>query len=435
MKKIVLIVALSALSIGTQAQQTWTLRDCIDYAIDHNIEVKKQQIAHEQRKVELNTSQFSRLPNLSADASQRFDFGRSINETNSYVNRNTSNSNFGLNTSIPLFTGMQIPNTIALDKLNLKAAAEDLSKAKEDIGISVTSAFLQVLFNEEICKVAKKQVSLSNEQLHRMEALNNVGKAAISEVYEAKARCAQDELSAVQAESNRQLSLLELSQLLELPSPDGFVLSSPIITPDFLPLTLPEDIFRQAVSVKPAIIAAQYRLEGANKSIRIAQSAFYPQLSFTAGLGSSYYHPSNEIENSFARQMHNHLSKSVGFSLSVPIFNRLATRNRVRNARLQRQSQALELENNKKALYKEIQQAYYNAVAAQSRFTASGIAAEASQSSFDLMSKKYDNGKATAVEYNEVKMNLLKATSEQIQAKYDYLFRVKILDFYQGVSL
>ena len=178
--------------------------------------------------------------------------------------------------------------------------------------------------------------------------------------------------------------------------------------------------------------AAQLRLEGSEKSIRIAQSNFYPQLSLGAGLGTNYYTLNGEAEVAFGSQLKNNLNKYIGFNLNVPLFNRFTTRNRVRTARLQQMNFALQLDQTKKALYKEIQQAWYNAVAAESNYNSSLVAVQANEESFRLMNEKFDNGKATAVEYNEAKQLLVKALSDNIQAKYDYLFRTKILDFYKG---
>lgn len=437
MNRIFIIMALALTNCATawSQEKQWTLRDCIDYALEHNIEVKRQEVAQEQQEVELNTAKFSRLPNLNGSASQSFDFGRALNEQNLYTDRNTKSTSFSLNTDIPLFTGMQIPNTVALNKLNLKAAIEDLNKAKEDISIQVTSSFLQVLFNEELLKVAQEQASLSHEQYKRINRLHEVGKASVSEVYEAKSRAAQDDLSVVQASNERNLALLDLSQLLELPSPEGFELYVPTQEPDLETPGSPEEIFNIAVFNKPSVLAAQYRLAGTQKSIRIAQSAFYPKLSFGAGISTAYYNLKGIDGEPFGKQLGNNFSKYVGFTLSVPIFNRLQTRNRVRQARLDRTTQSLILDNTKKALYKEIQQAYYNAVAAESQYKVSHAAVDASETSFRLMQEKYDNGKATAIEYNEAKTNLMRSVSDRIQAKYNYLFRMKLLDFYKGEPL
>lgn len=434
MKKYKYLIALTGLSLCTalQAQENWTLRQCIDYAIEHNINIRQTVNKAEQNAVDVNTAKWARLPNLNGSAGQNWNWGQTTDNTLTSSAMNSSNSRFEVGTSVPLFTGFQLPNQYALSQLNLKAAMEDLNKAKEDIAINIASAYLQVLFNQELSKVAATQVTLSKEQYTRIARLAEVGKASPAQVAEAKARVAQDEMQAVQADNKRQITLLDLSQMLELPSPEGFSLAQPDTAITFASLTPPDDIYTEAITNKPDIRAAQLRLEGSDKSIRIAQSGFYPQLSFSAGLGTSYYTLNGEAATSFGSQLKNNFNKYVGFSLNVPLFNRFSTRNRVRSARLEQINLSLRLDDTKKTLYKEIQQAWYNAVAAESTFNSSLSAVDANQESFRLMSEKFDNGKATAVEYNEAKQNLEKALSDNIQAKYDYLFSTKILDFYKG---
>ena len=436
MKRTVISLSLTLLgAFQLQAQETWDLQRCITHAIEHNLSIKQKEAARNQSEVELNTAQWSRMPNLNGNIGQSFNFGRALQADNTYGNRNTRNTNFSLGTNIPLFTGMQIPNSIALSKLNLKAATEDLAKAKEDISIQVASYFLQVLFNEELTKIARNQVALSQEQLDRKIAFFRNGKASEAEVLEAKSRLAQDQLSLVQAENNHQLALLDLSQLLELPSPEGFQINVPDIDNFSVHLTLPEEVYAQAMMNKPAIKAAQYRLQGAEKSIKIAQSGYYPQLSFGAGIGTNYYHLSG-IENApFSTQWDQNMNKYLQFSLSIPIFNRFQTRNRVKSARIQHIALSWQLEESKKALYKEIQQAYYNALAAESKYKSSQSASESAEASFRLMSEKYANGKASATEYNEMRTAWMKALSDGVQAKYEFVYRSKILDFYKGVPL
>ena len=434
-KQYLLACFLVASGIATQAQTAWDLRQCIEHALTHNLSIKQKEASRDKSAVELNTAQWSRLPNLNGNIGQSFNYGRAIQADNTYGNRNTRNTNFSVGTSIPLFTGMQIPNNIALSKLNLKAAIEDLNKAKEDISIQVTSYYLQALFNEELVKVAQNQVALSKEQLDRKVAFFKNGKASEAEVYEAQSRLAQDEYSLVQAQNNHQLSLLDLSQLLELPSPENFQIVAPKVEVFSTELSLPDEVYTLALQNKPAIKAAQYRLEGATKSIRIAQSGWYPQLTFGAGIGTNYYSITG-IENAgFGNQWRENMNKYLQFSLSIPLFNRFETRNRVKSARIQRNALAWQLEESKKTLYKEIQQAYYNALAAESQFRSSEVASKAAETSFKLMSEKYANGKANATEYNEMRANWMKALSEQIQARYDYLFRSKILEFYKGIQL
>lgn len=440
MKKIIVLSLIAAMggSLATAQEHTggWTLRKCVEYAIDHNLTVKSAETTVDQSEIEVNTSKWARLPNLNGSASQNFSWGRAASPVdNTYSDINTANTSFNLSTNVPLFTGLQLPNQYALSKLNLKASIEDLNKAKDDIALNVASFYVQVLYNMELNRVAREQVQLSKSQLDRMIRLQEVGKASPAEVAEAKARVAQDEMSAVQADNNYKLSLLDLSQLLELPSPEGFYLVEPDVEPEFAALSMPDDIFLTAVSNKPAILAAQYRLEGGERSIRIAQSAYYPQLSFGAGLGTNYYTMSGASADGFFDQLNNNLNKYVGFSLSIPIFNRFSTRNQVRTAKVRHSAMAIQLEESKKTLYKEIQQAWYNAVAAESKYNTSETAVKANDESFRLMSEKYENGKATSIEFNEAKLNLMKAVSDRIQAKYEYMFRTKVLDFYKGVPI
>lgn len=437
MKFSYLFIGIGAMCMPLHAQQAWTLKKCIDYAIEHNLTIKQQEASAKQSKIELSTAKNSRLPDLNGSASHSFSFGRSLQADNTYNSINTQNTGFSLSTSVPLFTGLQIPNNIALSKLNLQAALEDLNAAKENVSIQVASSYLQVLFNDELARVAHEQVDLSREMLVQREAYFRNGKASESELYEAKSRVAQDELSAVQADNDYQLALLDLSQLLELPSPDGFAIVSPqtdavenLGTP--LP---PAEIYADALLIKPVIKAAQYRLEGAQKSIRIAQSAYYPQLSLGAGLSTNYYKMSGMNNAGFGSQLRDNFSQYVGLTLSIPIFNRLATRNRVRSARIQQTTLGWQLEDSKKTLYKEIQQAYYNTLSAQTQYTSSRTAAEAAKASFDLMKERYLNGKANATEFNESRTAWMRAVSDQLQAKYNYIFRFKILDFYRGVPL
>lgn len=441
MNKLSAIALLACLSAGLQAQETWSLRRCIDYAIEHNIDIRQAANTAEQSAVEVNTAKWARLPNLNGSANQSWNWGRTQtavpDETTGdystvYVNTASNGTNMQLSTSIPLFTGLELPHQYSLAKLNLKAATADLQKAKDDISINIASAYLQVLFNQELHDVALGQVELSLQQCKRIEGLAGVGKASSAEVADARARVAQDRMTAVQTENDYRLSLLTLSQLIELDSPEGFMLESPstAITPS--PVTPPDDIYQTALTSKASIQAAQYRLEGSKHSVRIAQSGFYPQLNLNGSLGTSYY---STINRTFRQQMGDNFSKYLGLSLSVPLFNRLATRNRVRTARLQQENYALQLENAKKTLYKEIQQAWYNATAAESKYASSHAATLASEESFRLMTQKYENGKANAVEFNEAKQNLMKAQSDELQAKYEYLFRTKILDFYKGVPI
>lgn len=439
--KIAIIFLGGAITCSAQESEVqlrnYSLRQCIDYAIEHNISIRQSSNAVEQSAVEISTAKWARLPNLNGGVNQNWSWGRNAvsmkdeNQNEYQVYKNTYNygTNASLSTEVPLFTGFELPNQYALAKLNFKAAIADLEKAKQDIAIQVASSYLQVLLNQELKQVAANQTELSKEQAERLVRLFEVGKASPSEVVEAKARVAQDEMNKTQAENNYQLALLELSQLLELSTPQSLSIQSGDTTVAFDPLTPPDEIYQQALHIKPEIQAAQLRLQGSENNIRIAQSGFYPQLSLGADWGTGF---SSDLVYSFGKQIKENQKKGIGLTLRIPIFNRFTTQNRVRTARLQQMDMALKLDNTKKVLYKEIQQAWYNALAAESKYNSSEVAVTANEESFRLMNEKFNNGKATFIEYNEAKLNLTKALSDKLQAKYDYLFRTKILDFYKG---
>lgn len=428
-----LLICLMCSTWAMGQNAAWSLKDCIDYAIANNIAIKQAQIKIEQNKLTKDTRKWARLPDLNASAGQNWSWGRSPSPIdNSYSDVRSMNINYSISTSAPIFTGLEIPNQYALAKLDLKASVEDLNKAKEDLSINVTSQYVQVLFNQELEGIAQQQVDLSKEQLNRGSELYKVGKLSIAELAELKSRVMQDELRHVETKNNYDLSLLDLSQMLELTTPEGFSIVPIEGAINFEPLTAPDIIYQNALLFKPQILAAQLRYQGAQKNIRIAQSGFMPKLSFNANIGSGYYYVQGRSAKNLGQQASDNLNKYIGFSLSVPIFNRFTTRNQVRNARLGLNNQLLQLENEKKVLYKEIQQAWYNATAAETKHLSSQTALSASSESFLLIKEKYELGQSNNLEFNEAKVNLMKAESDNLQAKYEYLFRVKILNFYKG---
>lgn len=441
MYRIIFTLSFILASLAASAQQSggWTLRQCIDYALENNITVKQQDVTRRQNEVQLSTAKNSRLPDLNASASQNWSFGRGLTSENTYSNRNTSSTSLSLGTTVPLFTGFRIPRTIELNKLNLEAATADLGKARDDISVQVAQAYVQILYNIELRDVAQRQIDIDSMQVERLREMYRTGKASGVEVAQQEATLAQSRLTLTQADNDYRISLLTLAQLLELPSPEGFT----IVRPDIATLTvdeaaalpLPDEIFQEAIAFKPEVKAETLRLKSTEMSIKIAQSALWPTLSLSAGLGSNYYKTNGFDTESFGRQMRNNFSQYIGLSLNIPIFNRFKTRNSIRSARLDRESQQLRLDDVKKTLYKEIQQAYYNAVAARAQYASSTEATASNKAAFDLMSAKYEYGKANITEFNESKNNWLKAESDLARAKYEYMYDTSLLDFYRGRPL
>lgn len=445
MKKILLYIPAFLLLFSLQSKtqkQAWTLEECINYVIENNITLKQIELEQQDQEVLLNTSRNSWLPNLNANVGQDFNFGRTITEDNTYDNINTASTQAYLSLNMPVFDGFKIQNDIAARKLDLLASIENLSKAKEDLAMNVTSYYVTVLFNKEILHIAELQVILSQEQVEWTEVLVNTGKVPLSQLYDIKAQLADNEVTLAEARNNISLSLLDLVQVLELERSGGnFNIIEPstenVIEKYMGSLLPPDDIFDYAVTFKPQIKAQEYLLEGQKKNLKIAQSSYYPQLSLNASWGSRYYHAyGDEYPNeSFGNSIKNNESKGIGLSLSIPIFNRFQVRNSVRRARLGILNQELEIDKTKKTLYKEIQTAYFNATAAQEKYIASEKSVEATQEAFKYAEERYSAGKSTAYEFNEAKTNYAKSLSELAQAKYNFIFCAKILDFYNGIPI
>ena len=450
MKKTATFVLFAAiLSQPAMAQKTWSLRECCDYAVSHNIGILQQENQCRQQELQLSTARNSRLPDLNGSVSQNFSFGRGLTAENTYSNTNTSSTSFSLGSSVPLFTGFQIPNQIKLNQLNLEAATQDLEKAKNDICMQVAQAYVQILYNMEISDVAHRQVGIDSMQVVRLQALVDNGKASGAQLSQQQATLANSRLTATQADNNQQLAILTLTQLLELPTADGFA----VVRPDGLDgengqngmrgslfsggaaVPSPDVIYAEALGIKPEIAAQELRLRATDHSIKIAQAGYLPTLSLSGGLGSNYYTTSGFPADAFSTQLKNNFSQYIGLNLSVPIFNRFQTRNSIRNARIEQENQQLRLDNTKKTLYKEIQQACLNTTATQAKYESSTVAAKSSHDAFTLMQAKYENGKANITEFNEAKNNYLRAESDCVQARYELLYQQALIQFYRGRPL
>ena len=437
MRKTILLMALMAAVQQTAgAQRAWTLQQCIDYALEHNISVRQKGLGVEQKEVDLNTAVSRRLPGVSASASENLSFGRGLTADNTYSNANTTSTSFSLGADLPIFQGFDISNGIKLAKLDLQSATLDLERAKDDVRVAVAQAYIQILYNKEILQVALEQVARDSVQTERIKAMEATGKVSSAEVAAQKASLEQTRLSSVQARNNLDMSLLDLSQLLELETPAGFDVASPsesALQPGIL--MLPDAVYAQAVNVKPVILSGELAVESAKIAVDRAKGQGLPSLSLSGGIGTNFYTNSLGASASFSNQLEKNFSQYVGLSLRVPIFQRFSVRNSVKNARIGLMNQELQLENARKSLYKEIQQAYYNAVAAQAKCTSSQAAAASAEQAFILTREKYDNGKANITEYNDSRARYLEAQSNYLQARYEAVYQEKLLDFYRGEPL
>lgn len=420
---------------GYSQEKKWTLSECIDYAVTHNIEVKQSDNQIQNLKVEKNTLRNSFLPNLNAGASQNFTFGRSLNQNNTYEDSNIQNSSFSVTTEIPIFAGFKRTASIAQNRFDLLAAEANRELIENNLSLNVAGAYFQILLNKEIYRIALEQIQLTKEQEACTQLLIENGKAAESQLYDVRSQLADDELTATEAKNSLRLAFLELAQLMELKGHERFDIDSlgrEISVPDMLS---PVNIYQYAVTCMPQIRQAYYTLQSKTKGIRIAKSGYYPTLSFAAGINTNYYDNGSGLGETFRRQLNNNMQKSLCFTISIPLFDRFSTRNQVRTARIDEDNARLSLENEKKQLYKNIEQAYTDAISAFEKYRSTTKAVAANQEAHRYAMEKYAAGKSTVFEYNEVKMKLANALSQQSQAKYTYLLKDRVLTFYSCSSL
>ena len=433
MKRIIIISVLLVMAFTVKAQQQWTLQQCIDYAMEHNVNILQSQLQQQNADYQLKMSQNAWLPSVNASASEGFDFGQSPSYTGVYVSDNSSSASVGLSVSVPLFQGLNLYNTNKANQLNLQATTQDLEAAKRELRLAIMAYYMEVIYCKELKGVAEKQLELSQSQHQRTQELFEVGRLPESNVYESAAQVASDKASLTEAQNNLMLRLLDLAQALEIDNTEDFDVVAPeSFISDELPLTSPQNTIQHALNHQPEILAAQLRLQQAHYDLKAAKSAWYPSLSFYGGYSNGYYHYfTNDNANiPFSQQLKTNGRTQLGLSLNIPIFNSMQTKYRVKMTELGIENQQLNIENTSKQLKKEIQQAYYNAVAAKEKYVAAENSLKSSQLAYEYAQAGFEAGKTTLMELNESKNRLYKAESSLLQAKYEYLYRCKVMAFY-----
>jgi len=422
--------ALFVTLLATAQQKPWTLEQCVDTALANNRNVKQKILTRKSNEIAYQQAKYDLLPNLNASAGQYYNFGRSLGVDNVYKNTNSSQTSVGISTNITLFDGLKMKYNIDARMADLKASEADLKKMQSDLVMSVSTAFLQVLLNKELLQIAKDQHDLTLTKIEQRKSLVSAGKLAEGEVYELIAQESKEEMNRIKAEQSLNYSLLDLAQILELEDFEKFDVEVPTdLLNGELQLLNPQTVYDGALIHRPEIKVAEFRLQGNETNIQIAKSGYYPTLSLGAQTGTRYYNMSGFPNDGFSKQFSNNLSSSIGLNLSIPIFNKFEVKNGVRNAQIRLESSKLDVENTKKELRKTIQQAYQNALAANARWDASLKSELASREAYRFANQKYENGRATVYELYQAKSNLTQVLSEQIQAKYEYVFRIKILEW------
>jgi len=467
-KLIMLCVVLSGSGLSLSAQDPWSLEVCIQYAMENNIQIKQSVLNTEYNQNLLKQSKMGQIPSLSGSGNYNYSWGRVLDQTTyRYSDNQSVNSlNLGISSSANLFSGLRVRNTIQQNELNLLASYEDVEKVKNDISLNIAAAYLSIMFNRELLSVTQSQLEITGQQVERTLKLVDAGKLARGNFLELQAQFASEELNLVNAENQLAISLLNLQQILDLPIDTAFDVVIPeLADPDEDPLVMNAlDVYRVAEQEMPEIKSAVLGLESAEKGLAIAKGGRSPQLYMSANFNSGYSDirqqvislsaptlipigrtAGGEIVNSlnpqeipafgaypFYNQLQDNASAGVGLGLSIPIFNGWQINSNISNARIMHKNAQLDLQSQKLNLYANIQQAYADALAALKKFNATQKALVSMEESFKYTEKKFEVGLVNTVDYNMSKNQLIATQSDLLQAKYDFIFRTKILNFYNG---
>lgn len=473
MRKLVMSgIFLVILFLHTNAQKKWSLEECINYALENNIQIKQSKLSAESDKVSLLQNKLSMLPNLNGGAAYNTNWGRNIDPTsNTYSTDKTQSVSLSLNSSIDLFSGFQKLNQVKQSEYNYQASKYDVEKMKNDIALRIAQVYMQILFNKEQLDISKNQVDITKMQVNRIKVLVDAGAQAKGMLLDIQAQQALEESNLVAAQNQLDLSYLDLIQLLDLKTKDDFDIVKPDInTGNEIAFIPSNQIYAYSSTVMPEIKSSEFRLKSAYSGLSIARGARYPTLSLSGYYGSNYadnFYDYTRIKSlttlsniptpytvagsgaaivqqltireyekmTFKDQLDNNLSKSLRLSLNIPIFNGYQVNAAVAKAKLNTLNADYNLQLQKNQLMKNIEQATTDANGAFKSYHAAQKTVDSYKEAFTYTQEKFNVGMVNTIDFNDAKNKLIKAESDLLRAKYNYEFKKVILNFYQGNPL
>lgn len=453
------------LSLIGQSQEVYTLENCIETALSNNLNVKQAELNLDATESQLRSTKGNMLPNLNAFGTHNYNWGQRIDPfTNQFASTRVRSNSFGLNSNVMLFNGFQNQQDLMAQQATLKSAESDLQTQKNNIALSVASAYLQVILSEELINVAERQVAITDEQLLRIQKMVQAGSENLAAQYELEAQLARDRANLVQRRNDYQFAMLQLKQIMLLPEGESISLQKPAESSISLVPSLEsaETIYGIAESSMPEVKGAEYQVLSQEHRLKQAKSGWYPSLTLSGSLGSGYSGLRTEVVSvtqsgtqsigvtasgetvlsptfetmveriSFSDQISDNFNQFIGLSLNVPIFNRFAVSNSVEQSRINRSISEIQVERTKQDLRQRVEQARFDAIAAAETYTASQQSLNASEKAFEFSEARFEAGALNLTDFTNSKNNLQVAQSQLLQAKYDYLFRLKVLEFYKG---
>lgn len=467
-------VSPAAGTIIPAGSQRLDLQQCIDIGLQNNLTVRQGQLQLQNSEQQLRQSKLNRLPNVGGFASQNYSSGFNINPvTNTFVERGILSNNFQLNTQMTIYNGMALQNTIQQNDLLRQSNQQALQSTQNNVALTVVQNYLNVLTYQEQLVVVQRQLDVSRAQLDRTQRLVNAGSLAESNLFDIRAQIANDELAIVNAQNNIDLAKLALLQTMNVPMANvagGFdVVPVTVPDPNLDPYTAStQQVYETAEQFMPDVKSADLRVRSDALGVQVARANLLPTLTLSAGVSTIYSNfgqqrriadgttvqiPQTIIVNgvpqqifitqegyrtedyTFAEQLRNNMNRSVALNLQIPIYNRSLARTRILSANLQRQTSEIAAANARLQLRQQIETAYTNMRASANRYRATQAQVAQLERSFQVAESRLNAGALNSTDYNIAKSNLDRSRASLVQAKYDYVFRVKILDFYQNKPL
>lgn len=460
------------LARGQESQTTFTLEECINYAWENNLSVRNNQLNQLGNEIALKQSKMALLPSLSANGSVGKSFGRSIDPvSNSFVSRDFTTGGFSASSSVTLYGGGVLRNTIKQNELNLEASAFDLDKAKNDIGLQVATNFLNVLLNKEQLENARYQREITAAQLDRTKKQVQAGALPMTNQLDLESQLASNEVQVINAENALNLATLSLKQAMQMSADVPFEISAPEVAIEDVKLAMedPSRIFEVALDNQPDVKSSELGIESSDVGVKISKGAFLPSLSLSGSISTNYSDQARQLVGtqsitvpaqqigfvqgsndvvfsnpstqtvpvysdtySATDQFNDNLGQSVRVNLNIPIFSRYSNSANLQRAEINKQRAEIQAQTVKNTLRQNIESAYNSAIAALKSYEASQKRVAALEESFRATEQSYNVGSANFVDYQIANNNLFAARTDLVRAKFEYVFRAKILDFYLG---
>ena len=442
MKKLVLSIFIFCISIGLQAQKKWTLQECVDYAVKNNLQIIQNEISKKNQDINLKISKREYLPSVSANVGNSVSFGQASLGTGSIRNDRFSNS-ANLGADILVFNNGRLDKQVRKVAYDVEASQYDVETIKNDISLQIAQQYLNILLNKEIEKISKSALENAQKQYDRAKITTEVGTTAQTVLAEAASALAREKQNLKTSEINTARNLFALAQLLQLSNYENFDVEEVPVDDSMLSSNLGNvnDVLDYAYTNQPQVKAAESRIKAAETQTIVTKTAFWPTVTANAGIGSFYNNLlskdaiTSENERTFFQQYKDNFGQNLGLSVNIPIFNKGITKLQVDQSKLNEELAKNSLEQQKQSVRQNVQKAKFDADANYEIYLASLETAKSTQLSLDFAEKSYTAGRTTIFDLNVARNNYANAQGSVAQAKYNYLFSVKLLNFYAGIPI